>query len=319
MPSITQQQRTASTQRTSQSTATSATPKPATTAQTTQAKPAGWTSAKPDLAKSVKTALTHPQGRSTFAELVENQLSDPAKDFYFAWDPSDAKPMQWTLRAAEMGDDSYKVNVSGTKLTILSEMSGFEGTANIAGIKPEQLTAAISAALAKLDEAARPKTKASAAFETLFTKVKPNKITEGELTKLMAQAEKDIKAAADPRDAARMYTARFAKMGTDGLAAKAGTLEMAGWSFENTADVALIEKGAATLKASSTQLVRANPTLRTIDFTSLKLADQGDSFLMSIKDTAGKELLSTDPRAKLLQKLLGQQYKSISFGFMDEG
>lgn len=117
-----------------------------------EAKPsASWGGGAANVARDVRAALTHPQGRATFAELLENQLGDPNAGTGYVWDPSDQAAMQWTLRSSEMGDDSLLVRVNGKELSIQSEMSGFEGKATFGGSSREALNDAIRAAVKNLE------------------------------------------------------------------------------------------------------------------------------------------------------------------------
>lgn len=114
----------------------------------------GWKTDQASVTREVRSALTHPQGRSTFAELLENHLGDPNTGIGYAWDAADRTPLQWTLKNNQVGDDSLLVKVRGNVLTIQSEMSGFTGKASIAGGSREALDAAVRAAVKDLDAVA---------------------------------------------------------------------------------------------------------------------------------------------------------------------
>lgn len=120
----------------------------------TEAKPAvDWGSKTANVGQDVRKALNNEPGRYLFAELLENQINDPESDTGYVWDPTDAKAMQWTLRAQEVGDDSILVRVSGKELSILSESSGFEGKATFKGSSREALNKAVLEAVASLNRA----------------------------------------------------------------------------------------------------------------------------------------------------------------------
>ena len=116
------------------------------TATAARSERAGWSTSPGGLARDLRAKLTHPQGRETFAELLENQLGDPNEGTGYVWDPADDKALQWTLRNSEVGDDSLLVRVTGKELTIQSEMSGFEGKATFTGSSRKALNDAIAAA-----------------------------------------------------------------------------------------------------------------------------------------------------------------------------
>jgi hypothetical protein len=121
-------------------------PPPAETTSAARTGRAGWSAPTGGLARDLREKLTHPQGRETFAELLENQLGDPNEGIGYVWDPADDKALQWTLRNSEVGDDSLLVRVTGKELTIQSEMSGFEGKATFKGSSRKALNDAIMAA-----------------------------------------------------------------------------------------------------------------------------------------------------------------------------
>jgi hypothetical protein len=126
-------------------------PKPAAAQSTAAARKTGWGAGAGDVARDVRAALTHPQGRETFAELLENHLTNQDTGAGYAWDPADGKALQWTLKHSEVGDDSLLVQVKGKELRIQSEMSGFEGKATFTGTSRAQLDAAVRAAVKDLD------------------------------------------------------------------------------------------------------------------------------------------------------------------------
>lgn len=129
----------------------SETAKPAAAKTATPSRAAGWSGGAGNVARDVHAALTHPQGRETFAELLENHLSDPNSGIGYAWDPGHQKPMQWSLRNSEMGEDTLLVQVRGKELIIQSDNSGFEGKATFTGSSREALDTAIRAAVKDLD------------------------------------------------------------------------------------------------------------------------------------------------------------------------
>jgi hypothetical protein len=104
-----------------------------------------------------------------------------------------------------------------------------------------------------------------------------------------------------------------------GEAERYGTAEMAGWVFKGAADAAAIAVGVKALRATAAGLQAKSLALKRVDFTSLSRADFGDAAFLAVKDTKGKDVLASDPRAKALKAALGPSFAAITVGAPVEG
>jgi hypothetical protein len=164
----------------------------------------------------------------------------------------------------------------------------------------------------------KPSIKPSPAFISSFNKFKKDGLNEKETTSLLNQAQKEIGKSKTPHALAKAYTAEVKGWVKTGLVEKHGMAEMGGWILKSTADAKVIHDGAKFLRANAKALQAKNPGLKDLDLSTAKHADFGDSGFLSVNDKKGSPLKDTDPRAKLLQKAMGAEFKNISIGSFDE-
>lgn len=156
--------------------------------------------------------------------------------------------------------------------------------------------------------------KPSAQFIQQYNRLKKDGLTERELTSLMVRAQKEIATSPKPHEAAKMFTAQVKGWVKKGEAEPYGTAEMAGWVFKGAADAKAIAVGVKALKANAAALQAKSPALKTVDFKSLARADFGDTAFLAVKDTHGRDLGASDPRAKALKAALGSGFASVNVG-----
>lgn len=151
--------------------------------------------------------------------------------------------------------------------------------------------------------------KPSASFYAKFNTLKKNGLTVTEAKVLLSKADQEIKTSKDPIKLGNAFQKEVRGWAAKGLS-DYGTRDMGEMFISASVDKRVTKDAVSYLKANGAALASKHPSLKNVDFKSLKVMSAYESCFIVVKNKQGETLSETRPESKLLQKLLASAVPS---------